>query len=48
VVGDALSNHDRSTWEKYLEVDDLEPVDREGGATAAETQFIGYLVILAM
>jgi hypothetical protein len=27
--------------EEYLEVVDLEAVDREGGATASETLFIG-------
>jgi len=29
--GDALGGHDRSTLEEYLEVVDLEAVDREGG-----------------
>jgi len=41
VFGDTLGGHDRSRLEEYLEVVDLEAVDREGGATAAETLFIG-------
>jgi hypothetical protein len=39
--GDAVGGHDRSRWEEYLEVVDLEAVDQEGGVTAAETIFIG-------
>jgi len=39
--GDALGGHDRSRLEHCLKVVDLEAVDREGGATAAETLFIG-------
>jgi len=31
-----------------LEVVDLEAVDREGGAMAAVTLFIGYLVMVGM
>jgi len=38
--GDALAGYDRARLEEYLEV-----VDLEGGATAAETLFIGLLVI---
>jgi hypothetical protein len=34
--------------EEYLEVVDMEVVDREGGATATETLLIGYLVIVGM
>jgi hypothetical protein len=34
--------------EEYLEVVVLEAVDREGGATAAETVSIGSLVIVGM
>jgi hypothetical protein len=34
--GDALAGYDRVRLEEYLE-----PVDLEGGATAAETLFIG-------
>ena len=40
-VGDALGGYDQSRLEQYLKVVDLEAVDREGGATAAETLFIG-------
>jgi len=36
-----LGGHDRSRLEEYLEVVDLEAVDRKGGVTAAETLFIG-------
>jgi hypothetical protein len=39
--GDALGIHDQSRLEEYLEVVYLEAVDREGGATVAETLFIG-------
>jgi len=35
-VGDALAGYDRARLEEYLEA-----VDLEGGATAAETLFIG-------
>jgi len=34
--GDALADYDRARLEEYLEA-----VDLEGGATAAETLFIG-------
>jgi hypothetical protein len=34
--------------EEYLEVVDLEVVHREGGARAAETIFIGQLIIVGM
>jgi hypothetical protein len=34
--------------EEYLEVVDLEAVDREGGVMAAETLFIGQLIIVEM
>jgi hypothetical protein len=40
---DALQGHDRARLEKYLDV-----VDLEGGATAAETLFIGQLEIVGM
>jgi hypothetical protein len=33
---------------EYLQVVDLEAVDREGRVTAAETLFIVYLVIVGM
>jgi hypothetical protein len=36
---DALGGHGRSRSEEYMEVVDLDAVDREGGAMAAETQF---------
>jgi hypothetical protein len=39
--GDALGGHDQSRLEEYLEVVDLQAVDQEGGAMAAETLFIG-------
>jgi hypothetical protein len=39
--GDALGGDDRSRFGEYLEVADLEVIEREGGATAAETLFIG-------
>jgi hypothetical protein len=39
--GDALGGPDRSRVEKDLEVVNLEEVDWEGGATSAETIFIG-------
>jgi len=39
--GDALEGHDRLRLEEYLEVVNLEVGDLEGGATAAETLFIG-------
>jgi len=35
-LGDALAGYDRARLEEYLE-----SVDLEGGATAAETLFIG-------
>jgi hypothetical protein len=38
---DALGGHGRSRLEEYLQGVDLEAVDREGGATAADTVFIG-------
>ena len=41
MFGDTLGGHDRSRLEEYLEVVDLEVVEWEGGATAAETVFIG-------
>jgi hypothetical protein len=41
--GDALGGRDRSRLEEYLEA-----VDREGGATGAETQFNGKLIIVGM
>jgi len=41
VFGDTLGGHDQLRFEENLEVVDLEAVDREGGATAAETLFIG-------
>jgi hypothetical protein len=42
--GDILvPGYDRARLEEYLEA-----VDLEGGATAAETQFIGYLAIVGM
>ena len=41
--GDALAGYDWARLEEYLEA-----VDLEGGATAAETLFIGYLVIVGM
>ena len=34
--------------EKYLEAVNLEVTVQEGGATGAETQFIGSLVIVGM
>jgi hypothetical protein len=37
----ALGGHDRATLEEYLEMVDLKVIDREGGATACETLFIG-------
>jgi hypothetical protein len=40
-LGDALGGHDRSRLEEYIEEVDLEAVDLEGGAMAAETLFIG-------
>jgi hypothetical protein len=39
--GDALRGHYGSRLEEYLQVVDLEVVDQKGGATAAETLFIG-------
>jgi len=39
--GDALGGHDRAILEEYLEAVNLEAVVREGGATGAETLFIG-------
>jgi hypothetical protein len=39
--GDALGGHDRSRLEEYLEVVNLEALDWEGGATAADILFIG-------
>jgi hypothetical protein len=41
MFGDALGGYYRSTLKKYLEVVDLEAIKRKGGATAAETLFIG-------
>jgi len=41
--GDAPAGHDQSRLEEYLAA-----VDWEGGATAAVTLFIGYLVIVGM
>jgi len=38
---DTLGGLDRSRLEEHLEVVNLVAVDWEGGATAAETQFIG-------
>jgi len=38
---DALGGHDRARLEEYLEAVNLEVVVREGGATGAETRFIG-------
>jgi hypothetical protein len=39
--GDAFGGHDQLRLEEYLELVDLEAVDREGGATAAVTLLIG-------
>ena len=39
--GDALRDHDRARLEEYQEAVILEAVVREGGATGAETLFIG-------
>ena len=47
-IGDALGGTEQSRLEECLEVVDMEAVDREGGATAAETVFIRYLVIMRM
>jgi len=41
VFRDTVGGHDRSRLGKYLEVVNLEAVDREGGATAPATLFIG-------
>jgi len=40
-VRDALGGRDRVSLEMHLGVVDLEAVDWEGGAMAAETLFIG-------
>jgi hypothetical protein len=37
----ALGLHDQARLEEYLEVVDLEAVDRKDGVMAAETLFIG-------
>ena len=46
--GHALGGRDRAKLEEYLKVVNLEAVVREGGATGAETLFIGSLVIVGM
>jgi len=39
--GDALAQYDRARLEEYMEAVNLEVVVQEGGATGAETLFIG-------
>jgi len=46
--GDTLRGHDRARLEVYLEAVNLEAVVWEGGATGAETLFIGYVLIVGM
>jgi len=46
--GDALGCHDRARLDEYMEAVNMEAVVRVGGATRAETLFIGYLVIFGM
>jgi hypothetical protein len=45
---DALGGYDRARLEEYWEAVNLEAIVREGGATGAETLFIGSLVIVGM
>jgi hypothetical protein len=46
--GDALGGHDRARLEEYFEAVIMDAVNRKGGATGAETVFIGQVIIVGM
>jgi hypothetical protein len=48
MFGDILGGHDQARWDMSLEGDNLKAIVWEGGATGAETLFIGKLAIVEM
>jgi hypothetical protein len=46
--GDAPGGHDKSRLEEYMEEVDLKAVDQKRGVMAADTRFVGYLIVRGM